>query len=268
MSGALSENEFFRQITHQTTITLGLGRDYEHEQLEHFGAELREAERFLDIGANRGLYARLANRVLRNTYIGVVEANPELAETLQRDVATWPSENHNTIEVLRVAAGDVSTKLPFFMDQADELGTLTATPSREDDPRYVEVQCEPLDKIFAPAKKTLIKIDVEGFEYRVVLGARRLLSTDARVILELHGWGDGKKFPVHVIWLMFTLGFSISRIGTSYSYAFVKAGFLKRSLTLLRWGPIFAGKYLIRRMGLRSFLYRTLWPDRADRAGK
>ena len=85
-------------------------------------------------------------------------------------------------------------------------------------------------------------------------------------MLELHGWGDGKKFPIHVIWLMFTLGFSISRIGTSYTYEFVKAGFITRSLTLLRWGPVFAMKYLIRRMGLRSFLYRMLWPQRE--AGK
>src|SRR5258708_639392 len=115
MSNALAGNEFFRQITDQTTVILGLGKDYEREQLEHFGAALKEADRFLDIGANRGLYARLANRVLRNSYIGVVEANPELAEMLQRDVATWPRENNNNIEVLHVAAADISTKLPFFI---------------------------------------------------------------------------------------------------------------------------------------------------------
>jgi FkbM family methyltransferase len=258
--------EPFRHITQQRVITLGLDRDYEHEQLEHFGNALREAKRFLDIGANRGLYAFLANCVIRNGYIALVEPNPELAEILRREVSTWP-DNNNKIEVFSVAAADTSAKMLFLIDESDDTLGRLATASSEGI-RHTQVQCEPLDKLFAPADGTLLKIDVEGFEYRAILGAKRLLSAGARVILELHFWGDGKKFPIHVLWLLFSLGFAISRIGTSYSYDVMRAGFFKRCLSLMRWGPPFALRYLVRRTGLRPIMYRVLWPDLAIRAAK
>ncbi len=265
VSNAVSETEFFR-IAQQTALKLGLKVDYEHEQMAHLGRALTDADRFLDIGANQGLYARVANCVLRNGSIALVEANPDLAEMLRRDIASWP-DNGNRIEVFPVAAGDVATKLPFFMHGSDELGTLVQKNPQAT--QYAEVACEPLDTLFAPQARTLMKIDVEGFEYRVVLGARRLLSSGARVFLELHGWGDveRKKFPFHVIWQMYRQGFAVSRIGNSYTYDFVRAGFLKRTATFLRWGPVFAAKYLIRRLGLRPLVYRILWPDLAARAG-
>lgn len=265
MSNAVSETEFFR-IAQQTAVRLGLEVDYEHEQMAHLGSALKKVDRFLDIGANQGLYARVANCVLRNGTIALVEANPDLAEMLRRDVTTWP-DNGNKIEVFPVAAGDVSTKLPFFMHGSDALGTLVQKSAQAT--QYAEVACEPLDNLFAPQARTLIKIDVEGFEYRVVLGAKRLLSSGACVFLELHGWGDAErqKFPFHVIWLMYRLGFAVSRIGNSYTYDFVRAGFVKRTIAFLRWGPVFAVKYLIRRTGLRPLVYRILWPDLAGRAG-
>jgi FkbM family methyltransferase len=266
VSNAVSEAEFFR-IARQTAVGLGLEIDYEHEQMAHLGRALSGTERFLDIGANQGLYARVANQVLRNGTIALVEANPDLAEMLRRDVATWP-DNGNRIEVFAVAAGDVATKLPFFMHGSDALGTLVH--KGPDATLYAEVACEPLDKLFAPQARTLIKIDVEGFEYRVVLGARRLLSSGARVFLELHGWGDAerRKYPFHVISLMYRRGFAVSRVGNSYTYDFVRAGFPKRTAAFLRWGPVFAAKYLIRRLGLRPLVYRLLWPDLAARAGQ
>ena len=112
MSQSTFEPASFQRLAKETAAALGLGGDYEPGPLAHFGRALAQADRFIDIGANRGLYGCLANRVLRNSEIAMVEANPQLAENLRLAIAQWPTENGNTITVYPVAAGDVREALP------------------------------------------------------------------------------------------------------------------------------------------------------------
>jgi FkbM family methyltransferase len=280
MPNVVFEPEAFQRLAQQTAESLGLGDDYEPGPLACFGRALTRADRFLDVGANRGLYACLANRVLRNSEIALVEANPELAERLRQDITQWPTENGNKITVYPVAAGDVPTKLPFFMDETDTLGSFVLDPDQTDASKYldlskrrkvrrIDVACEPLDKLFQPADRTLIKIDVEGFEYRVLQGAKKLLSaSDTRLLIELHGWGDAerRKYPLNVMWFMHRLGFTVHRMGHSYSYDFKPAGFFGRCMSLLRSGPTFVIKHIMDRTGLRPFVYRILRPALAANA--
>jgi FkbM family methyltransferase len=274
MSQSTFEPEFFQRLARDTAAALGLGDDYEPGPLAHFGHALAQADRFIDIGANRGLYACLANHVLRNSEIAMVEANPELAENLRLAVAQWPTENGNKITVYPVAAGDISTKLPFFIDKLDTLSSFVLNPDQTDNSGYmdfhdrrnvrrVDVACEPLDSLFRPAPRTLIKMDVEGFEYRALVGAKRLLSAkDTRLQVELHGWGDAErgKYPLHVMWYMNTRGFAISRIGRSYSYDFTPTTFLGRCISLAKSGPTFVMKHVLDRSGLRPLMYRVMRP--------
>lgn len=274
MSNVVFDPEAFQRLARQTAHDLALGDDYEPEPLAVFGRALTQADRFLDVGANRGLYACLANRVLRNADIALVEANPDLAERLRQDIAQWPTENGNRITVYPVAAGDVPATLPFYMDELDTLGSFVLDPDKTDTSKYldqhkrhnvrhIDVACEPLDKLFRPAARTLIKIDVEGFEYRVLMGARKLLSAPGtRLLIELHGWGDSerRKYPLNVVWLMHGLGFTVARLGTSYSYDFKTAGFLGRWASLLWRGPTFVMKHVMDRTGLRPLVVRVLRP--------
>jgi hypothetical protein len=137
--------------------------------------------------------------------------------------------------------------------------------------RRINVACEPLDKLFRPAPRTLIKMDVEGFEYRALVGARRLLSAkNTRLLVELHGWGDVErgKYPLHVMWYMNMRGFAISRIGRSYSYDFTKANLFGRCISLAKSGPTFVLKHILDRSGLRPLLYRVMRPVLATNAGR
>jgi len=274
MSQSTFEPESFQRLARETAAALRLGDGYEPGPLAHFGRALAQADRFIDIGANRGLYACLANRVLRNSEIAMVEANPQLAENLRLAIAQWPTENGNKITVYPVAAGDVSTKLPFFIDELDTLSSFVLNPEQTDKSGYMDlhhrrnirrmdVACEPLDKLFSPAPRTLIKMDVEGFEYRALVGAKRLLSAkDTRLQVELHGWGDAErgKYPLHVMWYMNTRGFAISRIGRSYSYDFTPTTSLGRCISLAKSGPTFTLKHILDRSGLRPLMYRVMRP--------
>jgi len=242
----------------QAARAFGFEADYEAEQLASFVGALRGRSRFIDVGANRGLYSFVANATMFGARIALVEANPELGARLSRESKSWPSGNQNTVEVFPVAAGSQSTSLPFFLGKQDTVGTLVQRDSGMSG-ETVEIRCEPLDKLFEPADGTLVKIDVEGFEYRALLRAEGLLSCDCRVFIELHGWGDAElaKYPFHVLWLMLRRGFAVSRVGSSYTYDFQKASFYRRWASFFRWAPVLGLKYLIRRSGLRPLFYRV-----------
>jgi hypothetical protein len=69
-----------------------------------------------------------------------------------------------------------------------------------------------LDSLLPVRPGTVFKVDVEGFEYCVIEGAKNHLSLiDCRIIIELHGWGDKKirKYPYHVLKFMRHAGFKV-----------------------------------------------------------
>ena len=267
----------FQRISRKTVAELGFTVDYEQEQLENFFDRVAGARRFIDVGANRGLYAGLANHVIKSGYIALVEANPILVERLRSVVPSWPEVNGNSVQVFATAAGDATGVVPFFLDTTDTLGSCVRSSWEVNPSRSIDVPTSPLDTLFAPEARTVIKIDVEGFEYRVLEGARQLLqSKDIRIVMELHGWGDPerKKYPLQVFWLMTRQGFATSRVGISHSYDFVRAGAWRCAVSFIRWSPVFLAKHIVDRMGMRSLAYRilgspglrTVWPGLTVRA--
>lgn len=251
----------FHKIAAEVTVQLGFTPDYEREQLGHFQQIVLRAKRFIDVGANRGLYANLANRVMTGGSIALIEANPEMASRLREAIETWPTENGNRIEVFSLAASDKAGILPFFTDPTDTFGSCVRESWEVRLSSSIDVQTQTLDTLFPPQPGTVIKIDVEGFEFRVLQGAQRLLaSDDIRLVMELHGWGDPerRKYPLQVLWLMITWGFKTTRVGVSHTYDFTRAGPIRRTRSLLRWGPVFLTKHVVDRTGTRSIAYHVL----------
>ena len=100
----------------------GFKTDYEDVQLQRLPEVLKEARRFVDVGANRGLYSYVANAILADSEIVAVEADPNLSHRLQEAMKTWPNPNRNRLRVLACAAGDVAATLPFTVGMEDTLG--------------------------------------------------------------------------------------------------------------------------------------------------
>ena len=72
-----------------------------------------------------------------------------------------------------------------------------------------------LDDLFATGDPDLIKIDVEGAEYSVLLGARDILRRGrSRFLVEVHSWGDERlnKTPSDVFNLFAEFGYDFTRI--------------------------------------------------------
>lgn len=230
--------------------------EYEPDQLAHFEGLLTNARRFVDVGANRGIYSYVANSVIHSGKIVLVEANPVLVEKLYARIESWPHDTGNSIDIFEAAVSDRAGEIPFSIGTKDTHGT-AARKSGAANLETILVQARKLDDIVAPMSGTVFKVDVEGFEYRVVSGAvQNLAANDCTFLIEMHGWGDEVlgKYPFHVFAFLWRLQYVPRRVGNSHTYEFSKASPVVCLAGFLRYGSIMFVKYLLRRSGLRLIL--------------
>lgn len=128
----------------------------------------------LDIGANYGECV-FSIKYPPNVRVIAVEANPELMPHLLKSLHDHPSAAQ--IEVINSLVSDESARsVPFYLNR-NSSGQSTAVASIAADSGAVdavEVTAMRIDDIFSNAKylpdKLVFKLDVEGFEPKVLLG--------------------------------------------------------------------------------------------------
>lgn len=144
----------------------------------------------IDVGANVGQFAIAADRLLGEVTVFPIEPDPNVVKELQRNVGKSIAER-----VLAVAVGDQAGTVPFHVNanrQASSLLPLGAD-CRESFPEAkivetISVPLETLDKLFGEMVLTppvLLKIDVQGYEDRVLAGAVHLLRRVDWVLVEV-----------------------------------------------------------------------------------
>src|SRR5581483_151830 len=150
----------------------------EHEEAGLWAAltgEIREGDRFADIGANIGIYTIAAAR--RGARVVSFEPNPRVAGLLRRNVALNGMGDRVDVREVALAASPGETHLAIR-------GTLDMG-ANIDQSGGVAVRAETLSEPFDVAK-----IDVEGYEYEVLRGAAALLADSTRrpraIFIELH----------------------------------------------------------------------------------
>ncbi|MFB5649512.1 FkbM family methyltransferase [Leptospira wolffii] len=122
----------------------------------------------LDIGANRGIYAYALSKIAEK--VVCFEPIPECSKYI-RDFKS------NKIEVISVALSDKPGKLEFYIPILKGRLTLTRASLAKPDPPFESIQVEirTLDSYDFP-KIDFIKIDVEGFEAKVLQGGMNTLK--------------------------------------------------------------------------------------------
>ncbi|MGG5885718.1 FkbM family methyltransferase [Falsiroseomonas sp. HC035] len=148
---------------------------------------LRPGDLMGDIGANIGVYALLAAGVAGAEVVAVEPA-----------AATLP-HLHDNIRLNDLAA--LVTILPVAMGEAP--GRLRLTAGRGAANRVlrageaeaaVEVAVTTLDAAFAGRTPLLLKLDVEGFEARILAGGARILADPALRALIVETAGHGSRY--------------------------------------------------------------------------
>lgn len=165
---------------------------------------LRTGDHFLDVGANIGSYTVLAGGAA-GARVTAVEPIPQTFAHLARNVA------------LNGLAGRVN---PCMCGLSDHSGTLRFTCDLDcvnhvlapgEELPAIEVPVRTLDELVGADTPALIKIDVEGHERAVLLGASRTLADPRLLAVIMETNGSGARYGIsdaELIGLMAGHGFS------------------------------------------------------------
>jgi FkbM family methyltransferase len=139
---------------------------YEPAERAALMAQIRPEDVVIDVGAHFGLYSLLASQ--RAARVLSIEADPRTFRYLERNIAMNRAAN---VRAVQAGVSDRRETLKLFGNDAlGDLGGHSFVPGggRSD---AVEVQCLPLIEIMKAnglESCDVLKIDVEGFEYRVL----------------------------------------------------------------------------------------------------
>jgi len=180
----------FREISHPVYVSfsknlswvLSGGAAAEESERANFVWLIKLAgfRRFLDIGANVGLYGFIFDSVAQGATVTMVEPDRANAGLIRK---TIEASNLGST-VVEAAASDECGTLTFYRD--DLTGATGSLVRASDDafiavhhhqnPSEVSVRTITLDELCPVASPDLIKIDVEGAELKVLRGGERTLA--------------------------------------------------------------------------------------------
>lgn len=160
-----------------------------YESLDQPWIHELKIETVLDIGANVGQFALAISYLLPEAKIYSFEPLPECFEEL-----IFKIKNNSNIEVFNVALGDESGSLSFrrnahnFSSSFLEMANLHMTAFPESaKSEMTEVNIERLDdfaKNLEIKESCLVKIDVQGFEDKVLNGGMETICKASIIIIE------------------------------------------------------------------------------------
>jgi len=140
----------------------------------------------IDVGAHLGQFAFAAASIFGNPNIYCIEPNPEAADSLKRRALP-------NMHVLNLAAGETIGRTTLRVNSHSDSSSILALGQRHleafpfaREVRAVEVEMSTLDAIsFDLVPPVLLKLDVQGYESKVLAGAPKLLRRCDYVVIEM-----------------------------------------------------------------------------------
>lgn len=173
----------------------------------------------IDAGANVGYMTLLA--ALAAGPAGKVlsfEPHPELFEVARRNVgAARERFRMAEVELREAALGKETGRGQLLMPEGFELNDGIARIAPDDDAgRSVSVVIEALDDVLQEQTASVLKLDVEGFEYRALQGAARTLAARRvrHVIFEDHRIerSEARRWLEDLGYRLYAVGWSLNRL--------------------------------------------------------
>lgn len=162
--------------------------DFERNERDFLNAYLRPGDIYIDVGANIGLFTIIAARLVGEN--GKVIAFEPARKTYQRLLENVRLNDYKNVFCIRKAISNSSEQMELIkadggFDAWNSLGSPSAGTSFESE----VIQTTTLDSFVNEngllGQITMIKIDVEGWEKRVILGAKDLLSRRDAPVLQV-----------------------------------------------------------------------------------
>jgi FkbM family methyltransferase len=166
-------------------IYVGLHEFVDMSFVLHF---LRRNDLFVDVGANIGSYTILASAAAGANCISF-EPDPEAWQWLYKNIKL--NRVVSLVEARQQAVGSEIGVLNLSRDKGPTNHIIfPETEVMSPNQQSRRVQATTLDQALASRHPIMLKIDVEGFETKVISGARRVLEKpESCVLMELAGYG-------------------------------------------------------------------------------
>jgi len=156
--------------------------DYEDpDTMKLFLSWLKPASVLYDIGANVGFHSLVANTVINDGKIYAFEPMPFVRKIFETHIElNNRNMGHSNITILPIAISDSEKEVEFSNDITHRDGNTYVASSYvfSEAAGKIKVHCQSVDGLIAKGyeKPDIIKIDVEGAEYDVLLGAKHTLQ--------------------------------------------------------------------------------------------
>jgi FkbM family methyltransferase len=169
--------------------TLLSGRAYEPEMLECLRGILRKGDCFLDVGANEGFFTIIAATLVGpgGEVLGI-EPQSRLQSVLFRNIAENGVYNvHLFQRAISDSTGMATLSLAPDVNTGSS-GLFRTTKYRVPTEIVPQTTLSNLLKLLRMGRVRLMKVDVEGFEYEVILGSKQVFEDGfiENIALELH----------------------------------------------------------------------------------
>jgi FkbM family methyltransferase len=165
-------------------------RVYEQTETRFFKSVCKPGMTFIDVGANIGLYTALAlPRIGSTGRVVALEPDRESFEYLRKTVIANHADN---VSCIRKAAADHSGVMKLFVSENNR-GDNRLYDNELATGSY-EVEVASLDLLLKDEGITaadLVKIDVQGFEGRVLRGMRETIARSPNLTILMEFWPHG-----------------------------------------------------------------------------
>jgi FkbM family methyltransferase len=170
-------------------LTGGKSHDSELRLTKYLAQVLTPQSAFLDIGAHYGFYTLLANNIMQGRG-KIVSYEPT---TATYNLLVHNTQKHANVKTYQMAVSDTTDDLVFytFPNLQSEYNTSDVTQfenAKWYDPQSVQknvIKATTIDNIVVDEqyKPNVIKIDVEGAEYKVLTGGQNFFSKNPTIVI-------------------------------------------------------------------------------------
>jgi FkbM family methyltransferase len=142
-------------------------------------------EYFIDIGSARGDITMSVADNFKKCFC--FEPFYENFEELQKNLKI---EKISNVETNNLAIGEIKGEFNFYCSIANKSDNRFKLAPNEKAKEKTVVKMDSLDNIFLEKniKKFIIKMDVQGYEFHVIKGAKKFLENDCIIITEFQPW--------------------------------------------------------------------------------
>ena len=175
-----------------------------------FQGSLREGDCVLDIGANIGYYALMEARLVGpRGQVYAIEPVPHNMQLLEDSIRL---NNYGNIETFRLAIGQTDSVAKMYL--SDHPNWSSFYPPRRVT-GTIDILISSVDS-FLKGKRLpgLVRMDVEGYEYEIILGMRGLLESNQplRMFIEFHPDIMGRQRASSFLSILQQHGFELKKI--------------------------------------------------------